>query len=136
MINSTYPVMIAVLFLLGASLASFLNVVALRIPQIRRGDTWRGRRITLSYPPSRCMSCETPLKWHDNIPVLGWVKLKGKCRSCGMGFSFLYALYELSGALVFVTPAVIMGLTINTALLGGVYLLVMYIPSLWGSFKA
>ena len=136
MINYTYPAMIALLFLLGASLASFLNVVVLRIPQMRKRMTWQGRRVTLSHPPSRCMSCETTLKWYDNIPVLGWLKLKGKCRSCGMPFSFLYAGYELAGGIVFITPLVTIGLSTYSVILGGAGLVVLYVPAFWRSVRS
>lgn len=78
-------------FLFGSSVGSFLNVVAWRVP---RGES-------LVRPSSRCTSCGTPIKWHDNIPVLSWFFLRGRCRSCGAGFSFRYALVELVTGLVF-----------------------------------
>lgn len=133
MLNVYLGAMYGLLLILGASLASFLNVVVIRYPQMRRGETWLGRRITLSHPPSRCMSCESPLKWYDNIPVLGWIKLKGKCRFCGTSFSIRYALFELVGGLVFIAPPALMGLNVQTVMLGGVCLVTLYIPSVWRS---
>ena len=78
-------------FAIGASVGSFLNVVAYRMP----------RGINLAYPPSRCPKCETPIKpWH-NIPVLSWLALRGRCRYCGTGISSRYFLVELTTALMF-----------------------------------
>jgi leader peptidase (prepilin peptidase) / N-methyltransferase len=58
---------------IGAIFGSFLNVVAYRLP---RGES-------LSHPRSRCPQCETPIKPYDNVPVLSWLVLRGKCRACG-----------------------------------------------------
>lgn len=118
------------IFVMGTALASFLNVVVIRLPQIRQQLSWRGQPITLNYPPSRCMSCETPLKWQDNIPVAGWLKRKGKCRACNEPFSGRYALFELVGGMVFVAPAALMGLALGNLVLGGVAVILLYVPSL------
>ena len=56
----------------GALFGSFLNVVAYRLP---RGES-------LSRPRSRCPQCQTPIKPYDNVPVLSWLALRGRCRSC------------------------------------------------------
>ena len=63
--------------ILGAIIGSFLNVVAYRLP---RGES-------LSHPPSRCPSCGTPIKPYDNVPVLWWLLLRGRCRDCGAPIS-------------------------------------------------
>ena len=82
------PVAVAALF--GAVVGSFLNVVAYRLP----------RRESLVAPGSRCPGCETAIKPYDNIPVLGWLLLRGRCRACGMPISVRYPLIELlTGAL-------------------------------------
>lgn len=78
-------------FLFGASVGSFLNVVAWRVP---RGES-------IVRPASRCTSCGTPIRWFDNVPVLSWFLLRGRCRSCGAAFSFRYALVELVTGLLF-----------------------------------
>ena len=70
---------------LGAIIGSFLNVVAYRLP---RGES-------LVTPGSRCPSCETPIKPYDNIPVLGWLLLRGRCRNCGEKISARYPVVEL-----------------------------------------
>jgi leader peptidase (prepilin peptidase)/N-methyltransferase len=76
--------------LLGAVVGSFLNVVAYRLP---RGES-------LATPGSRCPSCETPIKPYDNVPVLGWLWLRGRCRNCGARISVRYPLVEAATALL------------------------------------
>ncbi len=74
----------------GLIIGSFLNVVAYRLP---RGES-------LAHPPSRCPSCGAPVKPYDNIPVLSWLLLRGRCRSCNAPISVRYPLVEaLTGAL-------------------------------------
>ncbi|MDR1036230.1 MAG: prepilin peptidase [Deltaproteobacteria bacterium] len=74
-------------FLMGLAIGSFLNVVIYRLP--RDG-------LSLARPRrSFCPSCRNQIPWHDNIPVLGWLLLKGRCRSCGSPISFRYPLVEL-----------------------------------------
>ncbi len=75
---------------IGAIFGSFLNVVAYRLP---RGES-------LSRPRSRCPSCETPIKPYDNVPVLSWLALRGKCRSCGVRISARYPLVEAGTGLL------------------------------------
>ena len=75
---------IVFLFAFGACVGSFLNVVVWRLP---RGES-------LVTPPSHCPKCENPLKWYDNIPVVGWIKLRGKCRFCGQPISPRYPIVE------------------------------------------
>lgn len=76
---------------IGGSVGSFLNVVAYRLP--------RGR--SLSHPPSRCPFCEHPIRWHDNVPVLGWLWLGGRCRDCRREISPRYPVVEALVASVF-----------------------------------
>lgn len=76
------PVAAAALF--GAVIGSFLNVVAYRLP----------RRESLITPGSRCPSCNTAIKPYDNVPVLGWLLLRGRCRSCGASISPRYPAIE------------------------------------------
>jgi leader peptidase (prepilin peptidase)/N-methyltransferase len=70
--------------LFGAVIGSFLNVVAYRLP----------RKESLVHPGSRCPHCETPIKPYDNVPVLGWLWLRGRCRACGARISWRYPLVE------------------------------------------
>jgi leader peptidase (prepilin peptidase)/N-methyltransferase len=72
------------LIILGASFGSFLNVVIYRVPG----------KMSLIKPTSHCNSCKTPIKPFDNIPILSYFILRGKCRQCGDSFSSRYALVE------------------------------------------
>jgi leader peptidase (prepilin peptidase) / N-methyltransferase len=75
----------------GLALGSFLNVVAARVP-LRR---------SIVSPPSACMDCGHEIAWYDNVPVVSWLLLRGRCRACGSRIPARYALVELvSGLLV------------------------------------
>lgn len=79
-------------FIFGSLVGSFLNVVIHRVP----------REESIVFPNSRCPKCETPIKPFDNIPVLGWLMLGGKCRSCKEPISPRYPAVELLHALLWV----------------------------------
>lgn len=83
------------IFLLGLCVGSFLNVVVYRLPLNK----------SLLHPPSTCPNCNTRLAWYDNIPVLGWLKLRGKCRYCKNPISPRYPLVELGTGLLFLAYA-------------------------------
>jgi leader peptidase (prepilin peptidase) / N-methyltransferase len=76
--------------LLGAIFGSFLNVVAYRLP---RGES-------LARPRSRCPGCETPIRPYDNVPVLSWLLLRGRCRDCRRPISARYPLVEAGTGLL------------------------------------
>jgi leader peptidase (prepilin peptidase)/N-methyltransferase len=78
-------------FALGCLIGSFLNVVIYRVPLEK----------SVVYPNSACPSCGTPIKPWDNIPVLSWIFLRGKCRSCKSGISIRYPAVELLTGLLF-----------------------------------
>lgn len=79
------------LFVVGASIGSFLNVVIHRLPL----------RMSLLRPGSRCPRCGHGISVRDNVPILGWVLLKGCCRNCELPISARYPLVEiLTGGLV------------------------------------
>ncbi len=78
-------------FVLGASIGSFLNVVIYRVPN----------ELSIVLPNSACPNCKTPIKFYDNVPVLGWLMLGGKCRSCKEPIAWRYPAVELLTALVF-----------------------------------
>lgn len=80
-------------FVLGASIGSFLNVVIYRIPA----------GLSLLHPPSRCPKCLTRLKPYDNVPVLGWLWLRGRCRYCKTRISARYPLIEAVTGILFVS---------------------------------
>jgi leader peptidase (prepilin peptidase)/N-methyltransferase len=85
-------VVIAFFFLFGIVIGSFLNVCITRIPE----------GLSIVMPESRCPRCETPIKAYDNVPVFGWLWLRGKCRTCGNPISPMYPLVELLTGLFFV----------------------------------
>jgi leader peptidase (prepilin peptidase)/N-methyltransferase len=80
----------AVFFVIGLALGSFVNVVAARVP-LRR---------SIVSPGSACMSCGAAIAWHDNIPLLSYALLRGRCRSCGARISVRYPLVELATGLL------------------------------------
>jgi len=95
----------------GLIVGSFLNVVAFRLPG----------RMSLAMPASHCPSCETPIKPYDNIPVLSWLILRGRCRSCSEPIAARYPLVEAATALLFAavvavhhadTAALVLGLVL------------------------
>src|SRR5215210_4722051 len=82
---------VALALVLGLVIGSFLNVLAYRLP---RGES-------LAHPGSRCPNCGTPIKPYDNIPVLSWLLLRGRCRHCSHPISPRYPLVELATGLLF-----------------------------------
>lgn len=84
-------IIILFVFALGACVGSFLNVVVWRMP---RGES-------LVSPPSHCPKCNNPLKWYDNLPVIGWLKLQGRCRFCREPISPRYPIVEAVTGLMF-----------------------------------
>jgi leader peptidase (prepilin peptidase)/N-methyltransferase len=88
----------------GLVIGSFLNVVAYRVP---RGES-------LVAPGSHCPGCNTPIKPWDNVPLLSWVFLRGRCRNCSERISPRYPLVELLTAVLFAAVAIAGGL--NTEL--------------------
>jgi leader peptidase (prepilin peptidase)/N-methyltransferase len=83
----------------GLLLGSFLNVVAYRLP---RGES-------LATPASRCPGCDTPIKPYDNVPVLSWLLLRGRCRSCGETIAWRYPLVEFATAALLALTVVVVG---------------------------
>jgi leader peptidase (prepilin peptidase)/N-methyltransferase len=85
--------------LLGAILGSFFNVVAYRLP----------RKESLARPPSHCPHCKTPIKPRHNVPVFGWLMLRGKCAACGEPISPRYPLVEATTAALFAAVVLVKG---------------------------
>jgi len=85
--------------LLGLAIGSFLNVVVWRLP---RGES-------LSHPGSHCPACGHPIRPYDNIPVVSWVLLRGRCRDCGERISVRYPLVEAGTGVAFALTAVWVG---------------------------
>ena len=90
----------------GLAVGSFLNVVAARVPLKR----------SLVRPGSACMSCSAPIAWYDNIPLVSYLVLRGKCRSCGARIGLLYPAVELASALLVAGCVLDFGLTLEAAI--------------------
>ena len=101
-LDSLVPTLIV--FGLGAAVGSFLNVVVYRLPE----------GLSLLYPPSRCPRCETQLKPYDNVPVFGWLWLKGKCRSCRLPIAARYPMVEFATGCLFVAVFLFFGMNWQT----------------------
>lgn len=82
-----------VVFILGLILGSFANVCIYRMP----------RDLSIVKPNSHCTNCNKFIKWYDNIPILSYIILKGKCRNCGSKISFIYPAIEFICGLLFVS---------------------------------
>jgi leader peptidase (prepilin peptidase)/N-methyltransferase len=91
-------------FCLGAAVGSFLNVVVYRLPA----------GISLLYPPSRCPACLHRLKVRENVPVLGWIWLKGRCSHCGQPIAKRYPLVEAVTGALFLVLFLLFGLSWQT----------------------
>jgi leader peptidase (prepilin peptidase)/N-methyltransferase len=96
----------AVAFAPGLALGSFLNVVAARLP-LRR---------SIVRPPSSCMSCGHEIRWYDNVPLVSYLALRGRCRDCSARIPLVYPAVELVTALLVAGSVFAFGLTAKAAL--------------------
>ena len=102
-----------IVFIFGAMIGSFLNVVIYRIP----------KNESIVFPSSKCQSCQTSLKWYHNIPIFSWVFLGGKCAFCKEKISAQYPIVEFLTGIIFVALYFKLGL-------------VWYLPFMAASFAA
>ena len=89
----------------GLALGSFLNVVAARVPA--------GRSVVS--PGSACMSCSAPIAWYDNLPIVSYVLLRGRCRHCSARIGVIYPAVELVTGLLIAACVLAFGLTADAA---------------------
>ena len=101
--------------LLGLTIGSFLNVCSLRWPVSQSVVT----------PRSHCPHCDAPVRWYDNIPVLSWLALRAKCRSCSAAISVQYPMVELATGLVWAGTFAAHGVT-GEALRGSLFLTILF----------
>lgn len=106
-----------IVFWLGAAIGSFLNVVVYRVPA----------GLSVMWPPSRCPKCFHQLGMGENIPILGWLLLRGKCRHCHTPIAPRYPIVETITAIIFVLIYNHFGLTIQTL---GYFLLMCWLFAL------
>lgn len=99
------PILISMVAIFGALVGSFLNVVILRVPERR----------SIAYPGSHCPKCFEAIRWFDNIPVLSWLALRGKCRRCKQAISIRYPAIEALNSVLFVALFWRFGLHVETA---------------------
>lgn len=95
---------IAMSFVLGAMIGSFLNVCIYRLPA----------DLSIVKPASRCPKCEKPIAWYDNIPILSWLILRAKCRNCGVHISARYPAIEFLTGVMFLLVYLKFGAVIAT----------------------
>jgi len=92
----------------GLALGSFLNVVAARVPLKR----------SLVHPGSACMSCSAPIAWYDNVPLVSYFVLRGKCRNCGAKIGLVYPTVELVSGILVAACVLEFGFTFEAAIAG------------------
>jgi Type II secretory pathway, prepilin signal peptidase PulO and related peptidases len=89
-VPSDFVILLVFSFIFGSILGSFLNVCIYRLP----------REESIVFPPSHCVLCDTPIKFYHNVPIVGYLALRGKCATCSAGISPIYPAVEiLSGAI-------------------------------------
>ncbi len=123
--------------LLGTMLGSFANVVIFRLPRMRgssdefrtRLDTAASGRFNLCFPNSFCPACETRLRWYDNIPVLSYLLLRGRCRACRTSIPVRYPLVEALGGIAGAMAAWRFGMSVQGLLCCGA--LVWWLAAAW-----
>ena len=89
----------------GLAVGSFLNVVAARLPERR----------SIMFPRSACGACRTPIAWYDNVPVVSYLVLRGRCRTCSTRIGLLYPAVEVSTAVLLAGCLLAFGLSLHAA---------------------
>jgi len=110
------PLTSILVFVLGMIFGSFLNVCILRLPL---GES-------VVSPRSRCPECKTMIRWFENVPVVSWIVLRGKCSHCGNRISARYALIELMTAGILLALWRVYGPSVELAV-AGVFILAMLV---------
>jgi leader peptidase (prepilin peptidase) / N-methyltransferase len=95
--NTAISLLVFWLFLVGGAVGSFLNVVVYRLPL----------GLSLIHPPSHCPKCGNSIRWYDNVPMLGWIALRGRCRDCKNPISARYPIVEAITAAMFAAVAAV-----------------------------
>ena len=105
---------LAAIIIFGLIFGSFLNVVIYRLP----------KKNSLVSPGSKCPACENPVRFYDNIPVLSYLFLRGKCRHCGVSISVRYPVVEILTALCMVLLYLKYGFSLQC---GGYIILILFL---------
>ena len=99
------PALAAVALVPGLALGSFVNVVAARVP----------RKRSLVAPRSACLACASEIGWRDNVPVVSYLLLRGRCRTCGTPIGLRYPAVEIATALLVAACVAVFGLSLDAA---------------------
>src|SRR5437763_6233591 len=97
-------------FAIGAIVGSFLNVVIHRYP----------REESIVFPGSHCPHCSAAIRWYDNVPILSFAVLRGRCRACGAGIAWRHPLVELANALLYLATFLYTGPTVAFAIIAAI----------------
>tara|TARA_A100001011_G_scaffold343537_1_gene377919 strand:+ start:14490 stop:15314 length:825 start_codon:yes stop_codon:yes gene_type:complete len=89
--NQSFFFELVLVFILGCCIGSFINVIVYRFP----------RNQSILFPRSFCPECKYKIKWFDNIPIISWILLAGKCRKCNQKINYTYPLIEFFTGIVF-----------------------------------
>jgi len=114
-LNTSQVLGAAAFVLFGLLFGSFANVVIWRVP----------RNESVVSPGSHCPSCNAAIAWYDNVPVVSWLVLRGRCRACGMAISSRYPLVEAASGALFGIAALRFGLTWQAVLAAVVFWLLL-----------
>lgn len=109
-------------FLISLCIGSFLNVVIYRTPLITKG-------FNLNTPGSHCPKCKHPLSWYENLPVIAWLILLGRCKNCRSPISIQYPIMETLTGLIITLPVIVYGIR-ATSILAGLSIACL-IPVIW-----
>jgi leader peptidase (prepilin peptidase) / N-methyltransferase len=101
-------------FMFGLAVGSFCNVCIYRLP----------REESIVFPSSHCVSCQNPIAWRDNVPILGYLTLLGKCRNCSSRISIIYPMVEL------ITGILVAGVYLNFGLSWETIIFSIVVPTL------
>lgn len=112
--------------LLGLAVGSFLNVLIHRIP---KGES-------IITPPSSCPTCQRRIRWHENIPLLSFLYLKGRCAGCSAAISLRYPFIEAATGLLFVLVFIKTGAVMEFFLFSGVFALLLAMSAIDAVYKA
>ncbi|NWO56929.1 prepilin peptidase [Chromohalobacter israelensis] len=133
------PWLAVMAFVVGTLLGSFLNVVIVRLP-VMLMQQWRQEAreslaletedmpaYNLCTPRSQCPRCRAPITWHDNLPLIGWLKRRGRCAHCQGRISAQYPLVELTAGLLLFSVVMVHGATWSALAWGGLCLALLVV---------
>lgn len=126
-----------IILIAGLCLGSFLNVVITRLP-VMLMQHWRSEaraaleldnehspRFNLATPGSMCPRCEAPIAWHDNLPLIGWLKRRGRCATCQKPISIQYPLVEMAAGILALAVLALHGLNSASLFIYGACLMLL-----------